>query len=93
MIEYKIDVLGKLREAGYTTYKIRRDGVLPSSAVKALADGKPVSFATLDAMCELLDCDVGDIIHRAKGARDGFDAPVAEGSMDELVDRYKKKEG
>jgi len=92
MIEYKIDVLGKLREAGYTTYRIRRDGVLPSSAVKALADGKPVSFATLDALCDLLGCDVGDIIHKVNSARED-DGPWDIGNgMRDLMEKYKKQE-
>jgi hypothetical protein len=57
-----------------------------------LADGKPVSFATLDALCDLLGCDVGDIIHKVNSARED-DGPRDIGNgMRDLMEKYKKQE-
>lgn len=91
MIEYKMDVLAALREAGYTTYRVRREALLPSSAVKALATGGAVSFETLDALCGLLGCDVGDIIHHVKNTRAPGGEPRTEedGGIGNLVEKYR----
>lgn len=91
MIEYKMDVLAALREAGYTTYRIRREALLPSSAVKALATGGAVSFETLDTLCGLLGCDVGDIIHHVKNTRAPGGEPRTEedGGIGNLVEKYR----
>ena len=91
MIEYKMDVVAALREAGYTTYRIRREALLPSSAVKALATGGAVSFETLDALCGLLGCDVGDIIHHVKNTRAPGGEPRTEdgGGIRDLAEKYR----
>ncbi len=61
MIVYN-DILGKLKEAGYTTYRIRKENILPESVVQRLRDGRPITTDTIDAICNLLDCQPGDLI-------------------------------
>ncbi len=62
MIVYKFDVLTVLKGFGYTQYKLRKDGLLSASAVKALRDGKAISFDSLDTLCRILHMNVADII-------------------------------
>ena len=62
MIQYKVDVLAKLKEAGYTTYKIRREKVLHEMSLQALRSGKLVSWSALDTLCHLLKCQPGDLV-------------------------------
>ena len=65
-ITYKINVLVKLKEAGYSTYRIRKDKLLGEATVQLLRDGEPVSWANIATICDLLDCQPGDIMEYVK---------------------------
>lgn len=62
MIVYKIDVLESLKEAGYSTTRLRKEKLLNESAIQYLRDGKPVGAKALDNICKLLDMQPGNII-------------------------------
>lgn len=66
-IRYKVDVLAKLKEAGYTTTKIRKDKIMGEAMLQKIRQGQMVSWATMETLCELLACDVGDLITYTKG--------------------------
>ncbi len=68
MIRYKIDVMEALKEKGFTSYKLRKEGLLGDSTVTKLRRGEPISWKSLDQICTLLGCDVGDVLRcRADG--------------------------
>lgn len=61
-MHYKIDMLSALKEAGYTTYRIRKDKLLSESTVQKLRNNEPVSWENIETLCKLLKCQPGDII-------------------------------
>lgn len=61
-VVYKIDVLAALKEKGYSTYKIRKDRVFAESTLQAFRSGVMVSYDTIGKLCEMLCCQVGDIL-------------------------------
>jgi len=61
MIIYN-DVLGKLTDAGYTTYKIRKEKLIPESTMQKLRTDGTVTTETLDTLCRLLNCQPGDLL-------------------------------
>ena len=61
-IRYKIDVLSALKEAGYNTNRIRKEKIMGESMLQKLRSGQLVSWATIDLICDLLDCQPGDLI-------------------------------
>jgi len=61
-IIYKINVLDKLKAAGYSTYRIRKDKLLGEATVQRLRDGEPVSWENIATICGLLHCQPGDIM-------------------------------
>lgn len=61
-IEYTFDILAKLKEAGYSTYKLRKDKILGEATIQKLRKGELVSWENISTICELLDCQPGDII-------------------------------
>lgn len=65
MIVYN-NILDKLKEAGYTTYRLRKEKILPDSIVQRLRDGRPITTDTLDTICTLLNCQPGDLIRFEK---------------------------
>ena len=65
-IQYKIDVLAELKKAGYTTTKIREEKLIGQSYLQQIRKGEIVSWKTIDTLCELLNCQVGDLVEYVK---------------------------
>ena len=65
-IRYKVNVLAALREAGYTTYRIRQEKLLHEMTLQSLREGKMVSWKVLDSICKLLNCQPGDLVERVE---------------------------
>lgn len=61
-VGYKIDVLAALKDKGYSTYKLRKEKLLGESVLTQLRAGEPVSWANVARICELLGCQVGDLL-------------------------------
>lgn len=66
MIRYKVDVLAKLKEKGYTSYKLRQDKLLGEATLTKLRAGGLPSWHELDMICGLLECQPGDIVERVQ---------------------------
>ena len=63
MLRYKINLPQTLKEAGYSTYRLRQEKLLPESTVQKLRTGNmSLSFATLNTICNILQCQPGDIL-------------------------------
>lgn len=59
---YKIDVLEHLKERGHTTYKLRTGKILGEATIQNIRTGKMVSWENIGRLCDLLDCQPGDIV-------------------------------
>ena len=66
MIRYKISILDALKDAGFSTYRIRKEKLLHEMTLQKLRSGEPVSWAVLDDICGLLKCQPGDLIERVE---------------------------
>lgn len=55
-----------LKERGVTTYQIRKEKIISESSLQKLREGKPISTSTIERMCDLLDCQPGDIMEYVK---------------------------
>ncbi len=47
---------------GATTYTLQVKGGISSSTIRRLKAGESISTNTLNALCELLRCDISDLI-------------------------------
>lgn len=64
-IQYKVDVLEKLKQAGYSTYRLRQEKLMGERVIQQLRNGEIVSWKTIDTICTLLKCQPGDLVeHR-----------------------------
>lgn len=61
-VVYKMDVLAALKEKGYSTYRLRQEKILGESVIQQLRNREAVSWANVARLCDLLSCDVGDIL-------------------------------
>ena len=51
-----------MKRCGATTYTLQYKGNISSSTIRRLMAGESVSTNTLDALCQILHCDLADII-------------------------------
>lgn len=63
MIKYKINILQDLKKNGISTYKLRKDKLLGEATIQKLRDGELVSWENIDTICNLLNCQPGDLIY------------------------------
>ena len=61
-IQYRQDILALLKAAGYPSTRIRAEKLLGQSYVQQLRKGELVSWAALNKVCSLLDCQPGDLL-------------------------------
>ena len=61
-LRYKIDTLSALKNKGYSTTRIREEKLIGQSYLQQLRHDELVSWKTIDTLCRLLECNVGDIV-------------------------------
>lgn len=61
-IRYKIDVLGALKEKGFSSYKIRHERIMGEQQMQQIREGVIISTAGLEKLCRMLDCQPGDLL-------------------------------
>ena len=62
MFRYKVDVLERLKIAGYSSYRILKTGLINSTAMQKLRRGEMIAWEQLNRICNVLNCQLGDII-------------------------------
>lgn len=61
-VQYKKDVLEALKAAGYSSYRLRREKLIGERAIQQIRCGELVSWAVIGKLCELLECQPGDLV-------------------------------
>lgn len=61
-LKYKTNILMALKEKGYNTNRLRKDHLLSEGAIQSLREEKPISWANIEKLCQLLQCQPGDIL-------------------------------
>lgn len=61
-IQYKINVISALKDAGYSTYKLRKEKILAESTLQKFRNNESVSWENIATVCNLLNCQPGDIL-------------------------------
>lgn len=60
-------LFNKLKEKGYTTYKIRKDKLIGQATLTALKNGTGgLDAKTLNRLCEVLECQPGELMEFQK---------------------------
>ena len=61
-LKYKIEVLQSLKDKGYNTNRLRKEKLLAEASIQSLRQNKPISWANIEKLCELLECQPGDLL-------------------------------
>ena len=62
MIKTRPGILERLKTAGYSAYRLRKEKILGEATIQAIRAEKTISNETLDLLCRLLDCQPGDLL-------------------------------
>lgn len=66
MIRYKIDILAALSDVGYSSYRLRKEKLIGERTIQQLRTNTLVSWANIDIICRLLNCQPGDLLEYAE---------------------------
>lgn len=66
VVRYKGDILKRLKEAGYSQTRLRKEKIFGQGTLQQFRDRAYFGSKTLNRLCELLNCDVGDILEYAE---------------------------
>lgn len=55
-----------MKEKGITTYRLRENCLIDSRTIKRLKENGSIETKTLDKICDVLDCDIEDIVTHIK---------------------------
>ena len=69
MIVYK-QIMEKLAKAGYSSYRIQKENLSPGSTMTRIRQGMSVSTNAIDKICELCECQPGDILEWVPGKKE-----------------------
>ncbi len=70
-IQYKIDILSALKEAGYNTNRLRKEKLLSEGVIQSLRENRYIALQNISKICELLDCQPADLLEYVKDASGG----------------------
>ena len=71
MIRAKIDIMDALKRAGFSSYVLQRGKMFGSSRMTRWRRGDPPSIGELDKLCDMLQCQPGDLIEYIKDTSPG----------------------
>ena len=66
-IQYKLDILAALKDAGYNTNTLRKEKLLSESVIQALRENRYITLQNIAKVCELLHCQPSDLIEYVEG--------------------------
>lgn len=79
-IRYRIDVIKALKDAGYSSYRIRQEKTFGQSILTAFRKGEAITWVTLDSLCKILQCQPGDILEYVEDETESEQSKAQEGT-------------
>ena len=78
-IRYKGDIMKALKERGYSSTYLRRNGIFGEKIMSDFRHNEIFPHNALERLCKLLDCQPGDVLEYVK---DEPDAPQGDSGSD-----------
>lgn len=70
MLKYKFDIMQALKNAGLTTYQIRKEKIFGENTLTKFRTGQIISADNLDRLCSILEMQPGDILEHVPEKED-----------------------
>lgn len=62
MFIYNVDVLEKLKSAGYNTGRLRKEKILPEATIQQIRNNEIIGIKSLNTICNILKCQPNYIL-------------------------------
>lgn len=62
MVKTKPGLMDRLKEAGYSSYRLRKEKLMGEATMTQIRNQKAISGEALNLLCKLLNCQPGDIL-------------------------------
>ena len=59
-------LINLMKEAGITSYTVKKDKIIGQATYKKILEGGDIDTRTIAKLCELLNCQPGDILEYEK---------------------------
>lgn len=87
MIIFKFPIMPALRDAGYSSTRIRREKIIGERVLTRIRAGVIPSAAVLSQLCELLNCQPGDLLQYVPDDQPAAPAPDQPAPADHAEDK------
>lgn len=78
-IKFKLDIMKALKEAGYSSFRIRKEKIFGQSMLTSFRKGEAIiTSATLDSLCKILNRQPGDILEYVEEGQTAEEERVEE---------------
>lgn len=61
-ITHKIDIMSALKDAGYSTYRMRKEKLLGEATLQKIRNKELLSWDNISTICKMLNCQPGDLM-------------------------------
>lgn len=61
-IRYKGDILGRLKDEGYNTTRLRKEKIFGERTMQEFRTNGDIPYKTINKLCKLLHCQPGDLM-------------------------------
>lgn len=69
MFRYKMNILLELKNAGYTSTRLRRERIMAESTLQRIRSGNTsINLTSLEPVCQILRCQPGDLVEWVENA-------------------------
>ena len=63
MLKYRVNILQELKNAGYSSYRLRQEKVLAEGTLQKMRSGNiAITLESLGVICDILKCQPGDLV-------------------------------
>ena len=61
-LQQKINIIAALKNAGYSTYRLRKERIFGEATIQKFRRNEPLSWENISLLCQLLHCQPGDLL-------------------------------
>ena len=79
MFEYTVNVLDELKKRGFTTTFIRKHHIFAEKQLTRIRRGEVLGINDLGKLCNILECQLSDIVRHVPDDSDGIPRPNDSG--------------
>ena len=63
MLRYRANILQELKNAGYSSYRLRQEKILSEGTLQKMRSGSvAITLESLGVICDILHCQPGDLV-------------------------------